>query len=78
MLSTDLWVAHSHDGGQTFPDEDRVTPESFDMRTAPYALGYFVGDYTGVSHFGDRFDLLWVGANEDLANRTDAFHRSAR
>jgi hypothetical protein len=77
-LSTDFWVAHSHDGGVTFPDEDRLTPESFDMRTAPYALGYFVGDYTGLSHFEDRFDSLWVGANDgDLDNRTDAFHRSA-
>jgi hypothetical protein len=77
-LSTDLWVAHSHDGGVTFPDEDRLTPASFDMRTAPFALGYFVGDYTGLSHFGSRFDSLWVGANDgDLANRTDVFHRSA-
>ena len=77
-LSTDFWVAHSHDGGATFPDEDRLTAESFDMRTAPFALGYFVGDYTGLSHFGDRFDSLWVGANDgDLVNRTDAFHQSA-
>jgi hypothetical protein len=77
-LSTDIWVAHSHDGGATFPDEDQLSPESFDMRTAPYALGYFVGDYTGLSHFEDRFDSLWVGANDgDLANRTDAFHQSA-
>ena len=78
VLSTDFWVTHSHDGGLTFPDENRLTPESFDMRTAPFALGYFVGDYTGVSHFGARFDSLWVGANDgDLANRTDAFHQSA-
>ena len=77
-LSTDFWVAHSHDGGQSFPDEDRLTDEPFDMRTAPFALGYFVGDYTGLSHFGDRFDSLWVGANDgDLLNRTDAFHQSA-
>jgi BNR/Asp-box repeat len=78
-LSTDFWVTHSHDGGLTFPDESRLTPESFDMRTAPFALGYFVGDYTGLSHFGSRFDSLWVGANDgDLANRTDAFHQSAQ
>jgi hypothetical protein len=77
-LSTDFWVAHSHDGGVSFPDEDQLTPDSFDMRTAPFALGYFVGDYTGLSHFGDRFDSLWVGANDgNLDNRTDAFHQSA-
>jgi hypothetical protein len=76
-LSTDFWVTHSHDGGVTFPDESRLTESSFDMRTAPFALGYFVGDYTGLSHFDDRFDALWVGANDgDLANRTDAFHQS--
>ena len=50
VLSTDLWITHSHNGGLTFPipAESRVTPSSFDMRTAPYALGYFVGDYTGL------------------------------
>jgi hypothetical protein len=77
-LSTDFWVAHSHDGGLTFPNEDRLTTASFDMRTAPFALGYFVGDYTGLAHFGSRFDSLWVGANDgNLLNRTDAFHSSA-
>ena len=77
-LTTDFWVAHSHDGGQSFPDEDQLTTDSFDMRTAPFALGYFVGDYTGLSHFDDRFDSLWVGANDgDEDNRTDVFHQSA-
>ena len=76
-LSTDFWVTHSHDGGRTFPDENRLTPASFDMRTAPFAGGYFVGDYTGLSHFNDRFDSLWVSANTgNLVNRTDVFHRS--
>jgi hypothetical protein len=79
QLSTDFWITHSHDGGRTFPDESRLTPSSFDMRTAPYARGYFVGDYTGLSHFNGRFDSLWVGANTgNLTNRTDAFHRSAQ
>jgi len=78
-LSTDLWFTHSPDGGVTFPDESRLTETSFDMRTAPYARGYFVGDYTGLSHFNGRFDSLWVGANTgNLTNRTDAFHRSAQ
>lgn len=78
-LSTDVWVTHSHDGGQTFPEESRLTTASFDMRTAPFAGGLFVGDYIGLSHFGTRFDSLWVGTNSgDLANRTDAVHRSAR
>jgi hypothetical protein len=78
-LSTDFWVTHSHDGGRTFPDENRLTSTSFDMRTAPFALGYFVGDYTGLSHSVGRFDSLWVGTNAgDLGNRTDVFHRSVQ
>jgi hypothetical protein len=77
-LSTDLWVTHSHDGGMTFTDEDRLTPASFDMRTAPDALGYFVGDYTGLDHVGSVFHPAWVAANDgNTANRTDVFHRSA-
>jgi hypothetical protein len=78
VLSTDLWIAHSHDGGATFPDESRATTTSFDMRTAPDAFGYFVGDYTGLDHFGTTFHPAWVGANDgNLANRTDVFHRTA-
>ena len=78
VLSTDFWVTHSHDGGLTFPDESRLTPASFDMRTAPDALGYFVGDYTGLDHFGSVFHPAWVGANDgNLTNRTDVFHRTA-
>jgi hypothetical protein len=69
-LSTDLWIAHSHDGGRTFTDESRVTRTSFDMRQAPDALGYFVGDYTGLDHAGTTFHPTWVGP-------TDVFHRTA-
>jgi hypothetical protein len=78
-LSTDLWIGHSHDGGASFAaaDETRVTTTSFDMRTAPDALGYFVGDYTGLDHFGTTFHPTWVGANDgNLTNRTDVFHRA--
>ena len=54
-LSTDFWITHSHDGGRTFPTRTGSPPTSFDMRTAPDALGYFVGDYTGLAHFGTAF-----------------------
>jgi hypothetical protein len=78
VLSTDLWLAHSHDGGATFGGESRLTPTSFDMRTAPDAGGYFVGDYTGLDHAGGVFHPAWVAANDgNLANRTDVVHRSA-
>jgi len=78
VLSTDFWAAHSHDGGLSFSDENRLTTDPFDMRTAPDALGYFVGDYTGLDHFGTTFHPAWVEANDgNLANRTDVFHRTA-
>ena len=56
-----------------------MTPLSFDMRTAPDALGYFVGDYAGLDHAGSVFDPTWVAANDgNLANRTDVFHRTGQ
>jgi hypothetical protein len=77
VLSTDFWIGHSHDGGVSFSDENRLTTDPFDMRTAPDALGYFVGDYTGLDHFGTTFHPAWVEANDgNLANRTDVFHRT--
>jgi hypothetical protein len=82
VLSTDFWIAHSHDGGASFPDESRVTPASFDMRTAPDALGYFVGDYAGLDFAGgglrSGFKPFHVRANSgNLANRTDVFATTA-
>ena len=65
-LSTDLWITHSHNGGQTFPTETRLTPSSFDMRTAPYALGYFVGDYTGLAHYRRR-SFMPAGSEQTTA-----------
>jgi hypothetical protein len=79
VLSTDFWVTHSHDGGRTFTDESRLTTTSFDMRQAPNARGYFVGDYTGLDHAGTVFHPAWVIANSGPAmNPTDVQHRSAR
>ncbi|MFL5890054.1 MAG: exo-alpha-sialidase [Solirubrobacteraceae bacterium] len=78
-LDTDHWMVHSHDGGATWnSDESRLTPSSFDMRTAPYALGYFVGDYEGLDNAGNAFTPLFVTANNgNTANRTDALFRTA-
>ena len=48
MLETDVWFTRSTNGGQTW-SEERLTPTSFDMRTAPVARGYFTGDYEGLA-----------------------------
>lgn len=53
-LSTDAWLTHSHDGGATW-SETRVTPKPFDMRRAPYASGWFLGDYIGLGVIGPHF-----------------------
>ena len=57
-LETDTWFTRSTDGGLTW-SEERVTPTSFDMRTAPDARGYFTGDYEGLTALGsDSWSLV--------------------
>jgi hypothetical protein len=76
-LSTDVWITHSHDGGRTWGTESHLSGP-FDMRTAPYARGYFVGDYEGLDSAGNVFRPFFVQANDgNLANRTDVFITSA-
>ncbi|MFL6128679.1 MAG: sialidase family protein [Mycobacteriales bacterium] len=57
-LPTDYWFLHSHDGGATW-SESRVTPSSFDMRKAPFARGFFVGDYEGLTTQSGQFLALF-------------------
>lgn len=73
-LDTDYWFTASRDGGSTFSARQRLTARSFDMRTAPDANGYFVGDYEGLATAGRRFLPVFVTARSgNLANRTDVF-----
>jgi hypothetical protein len=85
-LSTDYWVAHCHaatsdcsaESGWPAANENRLTPMSFDMRSAPYARGYFTGDYEGLDNFGTTFTPFFVQANGTHANPlTDAFYSTA-
>jgi hypothetical protein len=41
--------------------ETQVTPTSFDMRRAPFARGYFVGDYEGLGFVADDGDATAPG-----------------
>lgn len=46
----------------------------FDMKTAPFARGFFVGDYEGLTAAGTTFRPFFVAANSgNLSNRTDVF-----
>ena len=78
-LETDYWFTSSRDGGATFSARRQLTDGSFDMRTAPFANGFFVGDYEGLTSAGGRFLPVFVTANSgNLANRTDVFSASVR
>jgi hypothetical protein len=67
-LDTDQWVVHCHPSAANQncasaaawqADEQQVTPASFNIRTAPYARGYFVGDYMGLADAnGDILSLF--------------------
>jgi hypothetical protein len=60
-LTTDHWIVHSHDGGATWSEAHVAGP--FDMHQAPYARGYFVGDYQGLDSQGTVFRPLFTLAS---------------
>ena len=72
VLLTDYWQITSHDRGATWNERHRGG--SFDMRTAPYARGYFVGDYQSLAHQDDTFLPFFVKTRTgNHRNRTDVF-----
>ena len=68
-LLTSTWLLVSADGGRTWRESRVAAP--FDMRTAPYAAGYFVGDYEGLS--ASLLPFFAKANSGNLANRTDIF-----
>ena len=61
-LLTDYFVVHCHPVSPTacldpanWVDERRLTNVSFDMRQAPFAGGFFTGDYAGLANAGSVF-----------------------
>ena len=75
-LATDYWATTLRDGDAPFSARRRLTPGSFDMKTAPDAGGYFVGDYEGLAHTGDFLPVFVTANDGNLANRTDVFSTS--
>jgi hypothetical protein len=76
-LPTDYWIIYSHDAGSTWGNEAHIAGP-FDMKTAPVARGFFVGDYEGLDNIGNQFVPFFVQANNgNTANRTDAFFTTA-
>ena len=37
----------------------RITPASFNIRNAPFARGYFLGDYMGLDNAGNSFVAMF-------------------
>lgn len=70
-LPTELVFARSADG-LTW-QENRLTP-TFDMATAPFARGLFIGDYHALTSANNVFVPVYVRTNSgNAANRTDVF-----
>jgi hypothetical protein len=80
QLTTNHWIIHSHDGGATWSESG--LGGSFDMHQAPYARGYFVGDYQGLDAQGGVFTPLFTLASPSTGvfpnpNPTDEFITTA-
>ena len=74
-LPTDVWLTHSHDGGQTWSEQKVYGP--FDMENAPVARGWFLGDYQGLSAIGDDL-MAFFSVSGDTANTADIVAVRAR
>jgi hypothetical protein len=73
MLGTDQWAIHCEGAchqESSWMGEVRVTPDTFDMRIAPFARGYFLGDYEGLDSDGTDFISFF---SQTHANETSAF-----
>jgi len=56
-LTTSTWLAHSHDGGQTWTETQ--IGDNYDMTGAPIARGYFLGDYDALGAAGTTFTPIF-------------------
>jgi hypothetical protein len=75
-LTTDYWITRSTDQGRTWSQRQRVTERPFDLRTAPFNHGFFLGEYQGFVGAGRSFSVVATFTNgHDLQDRTDVFAR---
>ncbi|OLC39375.1 MAG: hypothetical protein AUH81_01455 [Candidatus Rokubacteria bacterium 13_1_40CM_4_69_5] len=56
--------------------EARITPASFDMRKAPVARGFFVGDYEALAVIGNEFKPFFVQSGIVTGDPSDVFFTS--
>lgn len=55
--TTDVWFSWSRDGGATWTERHIAGP--FDIERAPYAEGYFLGDYQGLEAGARTFQAIF-------------------
>jgi hypothetical protein len=67
-VPTDVFLAHSHNGGATWSEQHLGGP--FDMENAPFARGYFLGDYQGLASVGRDF-LAFFSVSTAADNSAD-------
>jgi hypothetical protein len=73
-LWTDYWITLSTNQGGTWSQRHRVAKRSFDLRTAPFNHGFFLGEYQGLAGARRSFAVVATFANgHSLQNRTDVF-----
>jgi photosystem II stability/assembly factor-like uncharacterized protein len=77
-LDTQYWITKSTDGGRTWSPREEITDGPFDMRSAPFARGFFTGDYEGLESAGNAFIPFVSLANTgNTVNPTDVFSARA-
>jgi hypothetical protein len=76
-LATDYWIVRSRDRGTTLDRRERMTAASFDMRLAPVAGGFFVGDYAGLDNAVNQFQALYGVTTPAPGNPTDMIAQRA-
>jgi hypothetical protein len=67
-VPTDVFLAHSHNLGSTWSEQHIGGP--FDMENAPFARGYFLGDYQGLTAIADDF-LAFFSQTTSANNSAD-------
>jgi hypothetical protein len=84
-LETDMFLVRCATPVQSDPDrcgdpgwsEARLTPTSFNLRTAPFARGLFLGDYTGLDASGTTFQSVFSASNGAVDPATVYFTRAS-
>lgn len=78
-LATQYWITTSDNGGRTWSPRQQLTTGPFDLRTAPFAGGFFLGEYQSLAAAGDSFMVAETFANDHSpTNRTDIYETTYR